>query len=722
MNVKDYKEGMVAGAKPFEEKFREIQNANIAALQQLCCENSNSIGELIDVAEEHEYLINYDWKKECELSSFAEKAIFLGLFKFCIKTIEGRKHPEDNQKLFFNNLCNTFQIDPFQIKEIDISKLKNNQDVSFQNLLYVSICNYFYIVYENFKFEKKFHDKVFQYFRVSPNDKNEIHELIEWTNNHLSLENILDYQEAQVQTIEVPQISIGCSSLDDLEDFTINELLFIKTDDEQIFSNKIINFNANIKVDGRCIFRNCYINYGLNDSIISIDKQGEVIFENCTFAYNNRSKDYFISSNGAITFKNSLLSNCWSLCHVTKVVIENSNINYNNLFKFEEISNKCNNLFYSQIYITDSFISGELIEFTKKKDPYNLFAIFSTIVSCKNSIFSKCIHPALNWTSVTDSKFDKCNNIFTGGNNEEKKSIQNSEFTECEAIISLRSNSNDNKIENCKFIKCYNCLIKIEYSSLCINNCEFRNLEQNKVTSYILITPPQNSYLSINKTIFDDCTFSEFSYLIHVKGKMTEKDNCQLSINDSMFGKMIRKSSNPIIDMYCICVSKHVSKLSLKKLNIKDNNTGIKDLLQRVQQKNNDSIINDLETILKEYFPKFGITHFFHNDFLGNKKAIKKLESLKTLIPALDERTIIGFVDLSLSGNINDHLVFTTEQCYYHWCGTIWTYYYNHPEASSDNVIVYNDNKERLFSLGISNIKQTDFNECITKIEALLSK
>ena len=118
MSVKDYKEGMVAGAKPFEDKMREIQNANIAALQKLVCEQSNITGELIDISEEHDYLLNYDWKKEYELSSYAEKAIFLGLFKNCVKIIEGEEKPDDNQKLFFGNLCNKFNIAPLQIKKI----------------------------------------------------------------------------------------------------------------------------------------------------------------------------------------------------------------------------------------------------------------------------------------------------------------------------------------------------------------------------------------------------------------------------------------------------------------------------------------------------------------------------------------------------------------------------------------------------------------------------
>ncbi len=733
MSVKDYKEGMVAGAKPFEDKMREIQNANIAALQKLVCEQSNITGELIDISEEHDYLLNYDWKKEYELSSYAEKAIFLGLFKNCVKIIEGEEKPDDNQKLFFGNLCNKFNIAPLQIKEIEISKLKNNQDCAFQNLLYMSICNYFYIANENFEFEKQFEDEIFQYFRVSKNDKNEIHELLKWTNDHLSLENMLGYIEEQTTFLEASQNNIGCS-LDNLEDYTINELIFIKNGDEQIFNNKKISFDSNIKVAGKVIFQNCYINYGFNDSIISVDENGELIFENCVFIYKkNNEIEYFIQSHGKVTFKNSLFEDCWGLCCSNKdIEIENSRIIYNKSFTPEKQSNSrwyyC--LFLGECDIKDSYISGASIEFSKDIDfLYDRFYMFSTIKTCTQSIFENCIQPACDWGTVIDSKFSRSNKIFEiGHSRNDEFIIKNSDFNGCESILKLDfwTSSRENIIENCKFINCSNCLIEMDKSNLSITGCEFRNLTQNKSTSYILVTAPQNNKLRISKTIFDDIAFFDYGYLIHIDsqsitGTMTEKDSCQIKIEDCMFGKMDRRTSNPVIDKYCICISQFVSKLSLKNVLSDYNNKGINDLINKLQIQNNNSKMNELESIVHDYLPKFNSCHYFKTDIVCNKKVGKKIEILKTLIPYLDEEQILGFADLSVTGNINNYLVFTTEQCYYHYLDIFWTYYYNRPEISV-GAIVYKNEKKRLFFLKGSSVNDKEFNECIVKIEELLSK
>lgn len=735
MSVKDKKEGMVAGAKPFEDKMREVQNANIAAVQKLCSENSNSIGELIDIAEEHDYLLNYDWKKEYELSSYAEKAIFLGLFKYCIKIIEGEKQPDDNQKLFFGNLCNKFNIEPRQIKEIEISKLKNNQDCEFQNLLYMSICNYFYIAKETFKFEKHFEDEVFQYFRVSKNDKNEIHELLKWTNDHLSLENMLTYSETQTTFVEASQNNTGCS-LDDLEEYTIKELTFIKNGDEQIFNNKIIAFDANIKIGGKVIFQNCYINYGFNDSIISVDETGELTFENCVFTYKkNNDTDYFIQSNGKVIFINSLFEDCWGVCCSSKdLELEKSEIIYNKDFIPKKTSNRyleyC--LFSGKCNITNSYISASNIDFSKESDCfYDRFYIFSTIKTCIQTVFENCTLPACDWGTVIDSKFSNSKKLFEIGHSlNDEFIIKNSNFNDCESILKLDfwTSSRENLIDNCKFINCCNCLIEMDKSNLSITGCEFRNLKQNKSTSYILITAPENNKLTINKTIFDEISFFDYGYLINIDchsitGTMTEKDFCQISVIDCMFGKMDRKTTNPVINKYCVSISQFVSKLSLKNVLIEYNNTGINDLLNKLQLQKNNSKLNELESIIHDYLPKFSAYHYFKTDIVHNKKASKKIEILKTLIPYLDEEQILGFVDLSVTGNINHFLVFTTEQCYYHYLDIFWTYYYNHPEISDNAILLYEDkNEKRIFYLNNSIIKDKYFDECITKIEALLSK
>lgn len=724
MSVKDYKEGMIAGAKPFEEKFREIQNANIAAIQKLCCENSNSIGELIDIAEEHDNLLNYDWKKEYELSSYAEKAIFWGLFKYGVRIIEGTNRPDKgNQKLFSTYLCNKFKLNPLQIKEIEISKLKNNLDIPFQNLLYLSICNYFYIAYQNFKFEKKFDDEIFQYFRVSKNDKNEIHKLIEWTNNHLCLEKFLDFQEEineEDKIIEESQINIGCSPLEELEDFTINELLFIKSGDEQIISSKKISFDANIKVCGKLIFKNCYIYYGLNDSIITIDQNGGVVFENCSFSFSNKTEKYFISSDGGCIFKNSLFEDCWALCDAKKIELFDSNIIFNEGYNFIEKSNSCNYLFNGSSTINNCNISGGLIVFSKE-DSFENHGIFNLITSCEESILRNCIHPAYICYSVNNSKFYNCRNIFeTSTFGHDTCTVKNSEFNECESIFNLWSHNN--LIENSKFINCYNRLIEMRYSKLIIKECEFRNLKQKTSSSYILINKPRDNELQITKTIFDNLDFTDYGYLLKINGTMTEKEFCQIKITDCMFGKVYRKTPNPVIDSHVICVSYFISKQSSKKVLLSSNNTGIDDLLKQIEPQYNDTIINELETIVNEYLPRFGFTRYSKKEILKNKKAEKKFSTIKKLIPNLDAANVLGFADLTLTGSANEYLVFTNVQCFYHSSDRLWTYFYNHPELSSGYPIVIDDGKKRIFSLDEITVKNKDFGECITKLEAVLKE
>lgn len=722
MSVKDYKEGMVAGAKPFEDKFREIQNANIAALQKLCCENSNTIGELIDVAEEHDYLLNYEWKKNCELSSFAEKAIFLGFLKFCIRIIEGSDIPVDGQKVFFNNLCKTFQIDPFQIREIEITKLKNNEDVSFQNLLYMSICNYFYISAENFKFEKKYNDDIFQYFRVSTNDKKEIHELIEWTNNHLSLESIFAYEDEQNTLIEEPENIIGCTSADSLEDLIINELLFIKKGDEQIISNKNLAFNSNIKIDGKLIFNNCIINYGENDSIITIDGDGSVEFENCTFSYKHNITKYFIVAEGSLKIINSLLVNCWALCEKYGLVqIVKSNIIYNDEFNLKNEINDCTYLFSCQSDIQDSYVSGGLIVFAKDDFSLTYYSVFDSIKSCKQCTFKNCIHPDYRMGEIIDSKFYNCKNLINDCIFSVPLSIQNTEFYNCESIISLSYNSQKNSIQNSKFFDCSNCLIELKSSVLELKYCEFRNLKQDKNTSsYILISGPKNTDLIIQNTIFDNLTFTDYGYLIKIQGTMTEKEHCKINISDCMFGKIYRKTPNPIIDSRVVCVSFFVSKQSTKRVLWTFNNTGIDELLKHIEPLKNDTKTKELEAIVNEYLPRFGFTRYSKNDFSRNKKAAKKFSNIKKLIPNLDVENVLGFADITLTGTANEYLVFTNVQCYYHYLDHVWTYFYNHPELSSGYPIIINNGKKRIFNVDEITIKNKDFDECITKLESVL--
>lgn len=271
MNIKDFKAGLIAGAKPFEDKFREVQNANIAALQKLACENANTVGELIDISEEHDFLLNYDWKKEYELSSYAEKSIFLGLLKDCITLME-LILPNEEQKSFLTNLYKLFQIDYSSIKQIDISKLMNNNDICFQKLLYTNICIYFYLSTKNFKFEKKYAKEIFNYFSVSQKDKEEIQKMIKWSDDHLNLVDFFDNEETQ--NVENPEIEYHESICNKMLNEEESSSVDIKREIASIFFNKYR--------DSKYFCTSSYIVFNSESKLFSMNKETgikNIIFE-----------------------------------------------------------------------------------------------------------------------------------------------------------------------------------------------------------------------------------------------------------------------------------------------------------------------------------------------------------------------------------------------------------------------------------------------------------
>lgn len=73
-----------------------------------------------------------------------------------------------------------------------------------------------------------------------------------------------------------------------------------------------------------------------------------------------------------------------------------------------------------------------------------------------------------------------------------------------------------------------------------------------------------------------------------------------------------------------------------------------------------------------------------------------------------------------MTGNVNDHLVFTSEKCYYHSISTIWSYYYNHPELSSGKPFLFDNGEKRKFNVDENFVKNKDFIECISKLESVL--
>lgn len=563
MSKKDFKEGMIAGAKPFEDKFREVQNANIAALQKLASENANEVGELIDIAEEHDYLLNYNWKQECQLGSRAEKSILIGFLMDAINKIS-TSDPSDTQKEFLNSIYRFLKLNISALfsKTIDISYLSNNNDVAFQKLLYLLTCMYFYLENGNFEFEKNNPD-IFDYFNVSPRDRKEIQGLIDERGKYFDLDSLFASVEEEVAELEAPMEeddnAVGCNLPDGLEEKCFDELYMVKKGCEEVIFDKIINIQSNFHIDGKLTFKNCKIN-AQESCQINVTSSGILEFDNCEFSELRRTENYLIDSKGKVHFNRCSIYNCWKLVKsdghfdddTNDVEISKSIIKFDG--NFSKVDGYC--FGGCLLSLAESKIEGGI---TSKGDLLDLgygAEIFSGLKTCSKCIIKNCRN-VFNYgdINVTESSFHSCTNVvhdvYDGTNK-----IVDCAFFNCSYIFDFKCGTNT--IEKCKFIDCENQIFHISYEfttserTTSFDACEFRNIKQSVSDESLFYVYPAESK---SKLIIKNCGFDNISLANH--GAIVR--NC-LSINKvksfdgeisgCTFGNIVRASNNPVIEQY----------------------------------------------------------------------------------------------------------------------------------------------------------------------------
>lgn len=564
MSKKDFKEGMVAGAKPFEEKFREVQNAAIASLQKLASEEANKVGELIDISEEHEYLLKYDWKKECQLESLAEKSILAGFLMYAIDEV-ATEEPTETQRGFLNSIYKflNLNISGLLSKKIDISHLSNNNDLAFQKLLYLLTCMYFYLESENFKFEKSNPD-VFDYFNVSPKDRKDIQGLIEERGKYFNLDSLFVPAAEETEEIEAPaeeSDAVGCNLPDGLEEKCFDELYMVKKDCEEVIFDKIINIQSNFHVDGKLTFKNCKINAQESCQINVIDS-GILEFDNCDFSELRRTENYLINSKGKVHFNHCSIYNCWKLVKSNGCFDYDSNdIEISKSFiRFDDEFDKVDE--YGFFRLDNTLLSGKSISLVESKvegfiTPNGDFldlgkdvVIFYGIKTCSKCTFNNFRNIFDSNLNITESSFHSCKRVFIGTRN---TVVTNCTFFNCSYIFDDLSGTNT--IENCKFIDCENQILEVrDYigGTTSFDACEFRNIKQSVSEESLFYVYPAESKsgLIIKNCVFDNITLAEHGTIVkngtvHSKIKFFDGE-----ISECTFGKIIRKSKTPVIEVY----------------------------------------------------------------------------------------------------------------------------------------------------------------------------
>lgn len=555
MSVKDYKDGMVAGSKPFEEKFREVQNASIAALQKLASQNANEVGELIDIAEEHDYLLNYNWKQECQLGSLAEKSILIGFLMDAIDKIS-TSEPSDTQKEFLNKIYRFLKlnIDALFSKRIDISYLSNNNDVAFQKLLYLLTCMYFYIGDENFDFLDKNPD-VFDCFSVSPKDREEIQGLIEERAKYFDLNSLFtpDEEEVVEEITQEEDNTVGCTLPENLETETFSELYWTKSNNEETIENKIVDIKANFQVDGKLTFRNCKI-IAQDSCQINVTSSGSIEFDNCEFSQLRRTESYLIESKGKINFTHCTVYNCWNLAmyngcsndSFNDIEISKSFIKFDDKFDKVDMHYARNLLFYGiALSLIDSQVEGKLL------DLGNDARIFTGIKTCSGCTFIKLkklfeMGEHFNFANCT---FNDCERVFVSV---EDIDIRECQFYGCVDVFYI-SGSTKNIIKNCTFKDCSNEILSAPSyleTYIEVDRCEFRNIKQHLPNRDLLRVCPIDrgkSGLQITHCVFDNISLAEHGTIVGGCSSLFKGKSFYGEISECTFENIKRETSDPVI-------------------------------------------------------------------------------------------------------------------------------------------------------------------------------
>ncbi len=178
-NNKKYKEGMKAGAAPFE-KILEDQSKQTKESMDAINANVDSIHELVDVvfddlvAQEKKRVYNLDTDYDILTLDQDERefaiAMLYTLSQLMDETTEKQKH-------YLLNIQRYLNIRNPQV-QIEVSSIENIENLKTQKMLYRIVTEYLFLAQENFEYAENF-KYIFDYFSINKQSKNSIRGNIE---------------------------------------------------------------------------------------------------------------------------------------------------------------------------------------------------------------------------------------------------------------------------------------------------------------------------------------------------------------------------------------------------------------------------------------------------------------------------------------------------------------------------------------------------------------
>lgn len=194
MSTKDFKRGMEAGAKPFNDKFNQTSQA-INKVGGQISEKIDSLNGVMDeviddlnsIKKKEIYDLNtkFDLKKDLD---DAEKELLAALL---ITISNSGAENNTYQQKFIRSVNSYIEINNPQLS-IDVSNIENVDNLSSQKAILQVIMEYLFLEYGNFEFLEDYEESLFDYFNVNKKGVNEIKECIKVIYNATGFEGIAE--------------------------------------------------------------------------------------------------------------------------------------------------------------------------------------------------------------------------------------------------------------------------------------------------------------------------------------------------------------------------------------------------------------------------------------------------------------------------------------------------------------------------------------------------
>jgi len=473
MSVKDFKEGMIVGAKPFEEVYKK-QEAAIRRVSEELNGKLDNIGSVMNTLIDDMNDINrkklYDLNAApVDLKSFEQEEkefIVAGLYTLASQCKSPQTSPF--QKAFVRSIQSYLGVKTAQIA-IDMSKIASIDSGNKQKAIMLVFMEYLFLEKENFTFLTEY-ENCFADFSVSEKDREAILQAID---NIYKAVDSLGFIEKYGFVPEVSESNVDQNEPVELEDWEWKDkLLHIPTGKEKKFYGKRISLKTDVHCEGTLVFEKCLVLY--NDETegqIRLEKNAKLTMQSCTIlgditSKSKERKNKCLVQGGFLEINNSYVQNCLQIGDNITYDLNNCIVQYNKLpdlnielFKGHNSSNsKIENCLVEYLAVdtsNDKLIPS--VSFGYPKTVFNsTFRNVSKIitygnVSMRNCHFENCHTVLENYDGkITDCLFEKCSDVLRLG----KDYSQN--------------------IKRCQFVSCLGRLISMWGT---IEDCEFYNID-----------------------------------------------------------------------------------------------------------------------------------------------------------------------------------------------------------------------------------------------------